>query len=663
MKNTVLQNIVFPSMENSDTLPLYVDQSGIQKSSDNSFLYQRETTLKEDIKRGEELSQGNEATYSDDSLASKASRYSITIDSNKRISFATYFNAFPASYWKRWTTVKSVNLEYQVNGSGTIFIYKSNAWGNVQTVKSISFNGLSSSAVELPLVAFGDGGWYWFDIVSSDKPIVIDYARWTTNNVRPKIGEVTLQITTMNKPDYCISNLRAIGESQEVLDVVKEVLVVDQGTNKVQNHEDFEEVAELLAGKLRIINQANLGGSGGFARGMYEGVHNGSDYVLLLDDDVAIEPESIVRSIIFGDYCKKPTLVGGHMFDLNNRTVLHTFGEKINPYRFFWEPAHESLVSGFNFAFGNLRGTPWLHRRIDVDYNAWWMCLIPTAVIKEIGLSLPVFIKWDDAEYGYRAKKAGYNTVSLPGTAVWHVSWVDKDDLVGWQSYFHERNRLIAALIHSPYERGGRLLKESTFADFKHLISMQYSTEEGRIMAFKDVLAGPDHLHNILESRIKDVREMLSRHSETQFISDIDELPQPQTTKPPRKGRGFTPPSYKSLIPWTLKTLVRQTIIPVADEAKLAPQVHIAHQDNRWWRTSQYDSALVSNAEGSAVSWYKRNPVLLRSKLIEAINLHAQLASQWTQLSKLYREKAAEIASIESWQKTFDEHTESELTR
>jgi len=28
-----------------------------------------------------------------------------------------------------------------------------------------------------------------------------------------------------------------------------------------------------------------------------------------------------------------------------------------------------------------------------VDYNGWWMTLIPVEVIREIGLSLPLFIK------------------------------------------------------------------------------------------------------------------------------------------------------------------------------------------------------------------------------------------------------------------------------
>ena len=30
----------------------------------------------------------------------------------------------------------------------------------------------------------------------------------------------------------------------------------------------------------------------------------------------------------------------------------------------------------------SLRQTPWLHRRVDVDYNGWWMCLIPRAVVR-----------------------------------------------------------------------------------------------------------------------------------------------------------------------------------------------------------------------------------------------------------------------------------------
>ena len=87
---------------------------------------------------------------------------------------------------------------------------------------------------------------------------------------------------------------------------------------------------------------------------------------------------------------------------------------------------------------------------MDVDYNAWWMCLIPRAVAEDVGLPLPLFIKWDDAEYGLRARSRGYRTATVPGIAIWHMSFLEKDDTSDWQAYFHYRNRLVAAALHGP---------------------------------------------------------------------------------------------------------------------------------------------------------------------------------------------------------------------
>src|ERR1700751_3993439 len=54
-------------------------------------------------------------------------RRSAAISENARVSFATYFNAFPASYWRRWTTLDSVTLRIRVAGECTIILYRSAA--------------------------------------------------------------------------------------------------------------------------------------------------------------------------------------------------------------------------------------------------------------------------------------------------------------------------------------------------------------------------------------------------------------------------------------------------------------------------------------------------------------------------------------------------------
>jgi galactofuranosylgalactofuranosylrhamnosyl-N-acetylglucosaminyl-diphospho-decaprenol beta-1,5/1,6-galactofuranosyltransferase len=646
---SALQRVILPSADQTDTVPLYVDAgsaSGIRLRENDELA--RIPKLPEE--KLQLFSSGSREAHFEDLLT----RQSMRVRSGEQISFGTYFNAFPASYWRRWTSVRDIRLVVTTRGTGAVTVYKSNARGSVQRVDGRRVDGTTTSVFELSLKPFGDGGWYWFDLAASSTELVLEGAQWEAAGGPGRAGQVTLEITTMNKPDFCLNNARILAENPDVLEDVKEILIVDQGTQKVEDQEGFAAVRDALGGKLRIINQANLGGSGGFARGMYEAVENGSDYALLLDDDIVVEPESIVRLLTFADHCRNPTIVGGHMFDLYNRSILHTFGEVVDPYRFVPALPHADMDVRHDFSIANLRQTAWLHRRVDVDYNGWWMCLIPTKVIREIGLSLPLFIKWDDAEYGLRAREAGIATVSLPGAAVWHVSWLDKDDLVGWQAYFHERNRLITTLIHSPYPKGGRVLRESVQSDVKHLVSMQYFTEHGRIEALKDVLKGPMDLHRVLGSKLPEINAIKSEYPDAQLKDDVDDFPAPKLGRGPMGGTVVGMPSKKELIPWGLKTVARQLIKAPGPESAERPQGYLAHRDNRWFRVAHYDSVLVSNAEGTGASWYQRDPRKLKAMLTEATRLHLRIFREWDSLAEQYRRAVAEISSIDAWKKTFE---------
>lgn len=652
-RRSTLQQVILPGAGQVDTLPLYVDAgspSGIRLRENDELA--RTPKLPED--KLQLLSSGGPSVHFDDIV----NRRSMNVRAGEQVSFGTYFNAFPASYWRRWTDVRNIRLEVSTTGGGTVTVSKSNARGSIQHVETVSVGGGSTiSTFDLSLVPFGDGGWYWFDLAANHDGLTLDSAQWTALEAPRAEGQVTLEITTMNKPDFCLNNARILAANPEVLANVKEVLIVDQGSKKVRDEADFAEVSASLGGKLRVIEQGNLGGSGGFSRGMYESVKNGSDYALLLDDDVVVEPESILRMLAFSDRCKKPTIVGGHMFDLHNRSVLHTFGEVMDPYRFVPTTPHADMEMRHDFSVANLRQTSWLHRRVDVDYNGWWMCMIPTAVIKEIGLSLPVFIKWDDAEYGLRAREAGFATVSLPGAAVWHVSWLDKDDMVGWQSYFHERNRLITTLIHSPYPKGGRVLRESVQADVKHLVSMQYFTEHGRLEALRDIFKGPEQLHATLATKLPDINALRTQYADAQLKENVDDFPAPVLGRGPMGGIPVGLPDKKDLVAWGVKTVARQLIRPPAPGADVRPQGVLAHRDSRWFRLAHYDSVVVTNAEGTGMSWYRRDPRLLRSMLTESARLHARLLREWDNLAQEYRRALPQVTSMAAWKKTFDAHS------
>ncbi|ALU40521.1 glycosyl transferase [Kocuria flava] len=645
----VLQEVVLPAKDRLATQPLYMDTR-----ADTGAAVQPEDGARKSSPIVVNVASETAAT---DALAI-LDRHRLRVHARATVSFATYFNAFPASYWRHNTHVREVVLRVRTTGRGTVSVYGSNARGESVPVSVHEVAGAEhTTEAVLPLKAFADGGWYWFDLTAADEDLELRGAEWLADGTGIPEGSVTLQITTMNKPSYCLRNARLLFDQRERLPQVREVVIVDQGNQKVVDEPGFREVQERFGERLRVLDQANLGGAGGFARGMYEAVRAGSDYVLLMDDDVEIEPEAVRRISVFADFCKRPTLVGGHMIDLLNPTKIHNFGEEMDPYSFQYGPAGEGVEIGHDFRHSNLRATPWMHRRIEVDYNAWWMCLIPTSVIREIGLALPVFIKWDDVEYGVRAKAAGYRTVSLPGVAVWHLAWADKDDTISWQAYFHKRNQLVAALLHSPFERGGEVLGRNGIKDLRHVLSMQYFAEEARVLALRDVLAGPEALHELLPQRIRDVRRMMTQHSDAVYEADLDAYPAVAPAKPARTRRLSSPHGLKVLTS-AATAVVRHLAVSPGAGAQEHPQVHLPYQDARWWRLARYDSALVTASDGTGYTWYKRSPKDARALLTESARLHAQLVLRWPELSRRYREALPAITSLEAWEETFREHSE-----
>lgn len=642
--------IVFPDKGEEEKIPLYID-FGSDRPTDDAV---RATQKNQLGRRHSDVVTQVGPSAEQSHLGLVRSRRSLNIPEGLRVSFATIMNAFPASYWRHWTPIEGVRLRLVLRGSVSVLVYRSNAQGRAQRVDLAQVdNALDEEVVcDLDLKTFVDGGWYWFDLTGGQGGATLVEGAWLVSGQRRDQARLSVGITTFNRPDYCAETLIALGSSPTLMERIDRIYVVDQGNKYVTDDSQFPKVQELLGDHLRMIRQGNLGGSGGFARGMYESVTAGeSGYHLVLDDDVQIEPEGIERTLTFAQFCRKPSIVGGMMFDLFDRSVLHSWGEQIN--RYHWKyGTPDGFEEDVDLGTHRLRSTPWMHRRLDVDYNAWWMCMIPTETIREIGLALPVFIKWDDAEYGLRAQRAGVPTITLPGAAIWHMSWADKDDTIDWQAYFHERNRLVTCLIYSPYRYGGRLPLNLVARDMKHAVSSEYYAQAARILALKDVLSGPEHLHATIGVRAGELRAMTKEYPQSTFKSDPAEFPEVDRNRPWRHGQLPKPPSAAMLLPWTLKTAIRQ-LLPVKKESLQRPQAALPHSKASFWMVSHFDSVLVSKADGTGTAWYKRDPKMFREQLAEEARLRSEVIARWTALSEEYRQALPHFTSRTEWEKTF----------
>ncbi|MEO9325941.1 glycosyltransferase [Nocardioides sp. C4-1] len=654
----LLQRQIMPVDRDFDVLPLYVDPEAAVLDADK-YEIGSNRNAQEINAAGMRKGVTTGATIHLDQIES---RTALRVASGERLSFGTYFNAFPAAYWRRWSVVSDVRLVVTVRGAGaTVIVYKSMARGNSQRVDSVvtASGEAESFSFDLSLKPFVDGGWYWYDVVAGDGDVVVEGAEWSAEVPadRAEHGTVDVCITTMNRPDFCAKLLGQIGDDEALRPYLDTVFVMEQGKQLVTDSEEFPYAEKSLGDKLRVLVQGNLGGSGGYARGQLESVRKGTaTYALMMDDDVVCEPEGVIRAVTFGDLARRPTIVGGHMFNLYSRSRMHSFGEIVQPWRFWWQSA-PNVFTDWDFAARNLRSTRWMHQRVDVDFNGWFMCLIPRVVLDDIGLSLPVFIKWDDSEYGLRAKAAGYPTVTFPGAAVWHIPWSDKNDALDWQAYFHVRNRFVAALLHSPYPNGGRMVRESRNHQIAHLVAMQYSTVEIRHQALLDVLAGPGQLHADLPTKLPEVNAFRKQFTDAQLQSDPDVFPAVKRTKPPRKGRdGTEVPKRRQLLLSAALQPLRQLKTP-RPLSRQHPEAEVRAMDAKWYRLGRYDSAIVSMNDGTSAALYQRDPAHFRDLVKRTVEIHEKLRREWPRLAEEYRAALGDITSPEAWEQTFEPWT------
>ncbi|NDV03992.1 glycosyltransferase family 2 protein [Rhodococcus sp. IEGM 248] len=583
--------------------------------------------------------------------AHSLSRTSLSVGAEAEASFCTYFNAFPASYWRRWSTLNSVVLRLELSGHCRIDVYRSKADSSRVHVEGREFqDGDAALEFEIELAPFEDGGWIWFDI-TTDTEVVLESAGWYAPVDAPGEATVAVGIPTFNRPTDCVKALTALASDELVMDVVKAVIIPDQGTRKVKDEPGFTEAAEALGDRLAIHDQANLGGSGGYSRIMYEALKTTDcQHILFMDDDIEIEPDSILRALAMSRFAKSPMLVGGQMLNLQERSHLHSMGEVVDRSIFMWTaaPNVEYDHDFSRYPLSDRENSRLLHRRIDVDYNGWWMCMIPRQAAEELGQPLPLFIKWDDAEYGLRARDAGYPTVTMPGAAIWHMAWSDKDDAIDWQAYFHLRNRLVVAALHMP-GNGRGLVINTVKATIKHLLCLEYSTVAIQNQAIADFLQGPEHIFELLPTALGNVHAMRKEYPDAVVLPSSTSLPLPSGEE---VGAVGLPTNPLAKIVRLGKGLVHN-VKPAHEQHHERPQLNVPTIDARWFLLSQVDGVTVTTADGRGVVYRKRNPKLALALLKEAIRLRRELAQRFPELKREYQDAVPALTSKERWERVF----------
>jgi galactofuranosylgalactofuranosylrhamnosyl-N-acetylglucosaminyl-diphospho-decaprenol beta-1,5/1,6-galactofuranosyltransferase len=564
-------------------------------------------------------------------------RTSFSLDPHSALTTNTYFGRVPASYWQRWTDVTEMTFRAEYTGEGVVELFASDFSGEERTVAGEEVSGEGRVALTVPVDKFVDGGAIWADFRSGDGSLRVTGARWEIPHP-PRPRKTAVVICTHNRPTDCVKTLQSLAADLQALDELDAVYVIDQGDKRVSAQPEFPQIEDDLAGKLRYITQANLGGAGGFTRGMYEITEVRAEHhanILFMDDDIVLEPESIIRLTAFANSAKQPIIVGAQMLYALHPKRLHTGAEV----------ADLAGLEAGKVVPGALWNTDMTEEnqelRVDAVYNAWWSAILPSEIVSATGYPLPVFFQWDDIEYGYRARENGFATVTLPGAGVWHAdfTWKDQDD---WSRYFSVRNSLITAALHSqfPSKHLARVLFSRLLA---YVTGMQYGLTATVIKGIDDFLRGPELLRDGGQRALTEVRELRRAYPETVRYNAADVPGVPLRGVATQRAAGH--PSMLKAV------LAKRVLWQLAD--RNADVANVTVEDSQWWHVSRFRKVVVTDASQEGVrirEFDKQTGVRL---IREGAAACLRLALHGPEAAAAYREALPGLTSRENWRRLF----------
>ena len=328
--------------------------------------------------------------------AARRERHRVELGPAAAVTTNTYFGRFHATYWQRWTAAADVEVQLTASGSGRVRLMASDTNKVWRIVDAAAVEGTQDVRLLGPVDRFVDGGAMWLEFTTETGSLTVSDVRWRVTPLRSAPTDVV--ICTYNRVDECLKTLTALGSDPEALAAVATVRVVDQGTDPCESRLEFAEIATALEGRLRYVRQPNLGGAGGFTRGMYEataGAPENDHDVLLLDDDILLEPELLLRLTAFAACTTHPTIVGGQMLNLLHPAHLHISAERADPELLkVGIPMPDALDEAYLLGSDERLLPIGQDRRVDTEYNGWWACLVPASIIRAIGYPLPLFFQW-----------------------------------------------------------------------------------------------------------------------------------------------------------------------------------------------------------------------------------------------------------------------------
>lgn len=403
-----------------------------------------------------------------------------------------YLNAFSIGKWCTYCDLKKISLHLKLRGVFIVrvfYAYTDNRKFCRKQIAGGRVEALEDSIIRYDIPMKRQGVVY-FSLKALTDSAVCSGAFFEGETGIERTITIALNICTYKREKDLMRNLELLRKSflenkHSALYGHLQVFITDNGnTLPVEALQDDK----CLADNMHICSNPNVGGAGGFARGLIEidkvKKQKNITHVIFMDDDVEILPEGITRTYRMLRCLKEQyqsVFIAGAMLRLDKKYIQHENGAVWNGGKCRFVGRGLDLRKFINVVQNE--------QEQERDYAAWWYCCVPVETVRKDNLPIPVFLHGDDVEYSLRNASG---IITMNGILVWHP--VAAGRRVSYNAYYNLRNMLIVNAKYCPAFGRKQMTKTMTVRLLIPLLRCRYKDMHLVYQALVDFCRGPEWL-------------------------------------------------------------------------------------------------------------------------------------------------------------------------
>jgi len=290
--------------------------------------------------------------------------------------------------------------------------------------------------------------------------------------------QIGIVICNYNKKNDALACIRSILESkfQDYDIYVVDNVSTDGSAEAIRNA--YGEQVTLL------VNQENLGGSGGFNTGLRAAFQKGYPYLMCVDNDALLDENAVGNLLAFLQEHPETGIAAAKIYHREAPDYVQQFGQKID---------FENFCTDVTYLNAYEDGS--MPEYVYTDAVAACALMIRRSVIEKIGF-MPEenFLYWDDTEWCYLCNRAGWKVASVGNAMALHAMGAKKELENTFPTYYAWRNWIRFFMRYT--EPGDWEAMAGTFLDsmFQIVYEGLHKGEKNRsrtvMLAYDDALHG-----------------------------------------------------------------------------------------------------------------------------------------------------------------------------